>query len=49
MNKLTAFGNYLLSDERKRSVVNAVNKNKVTHADVENFKEIRKSQKDVVV
>lgn len=46
---LVAFGNYLLSAKRKKSVISETAKNKVTHADLENFKEICKSQKDVVV
>jgi len=35
---LVKFGQYLLSDERKNKV-SELNKNKVTHADVENFLE----------
>ena len=46
---LVAFGNYLLSKQRAKTVINETSKNKVTHADLENFKEICKSQKDVVV
>jgi len=46
--QLVAFGNYLLGKERAKSVVNETSKNKVTHADLENFKEICKSQKEVV-
>lgn len=34
---LIAFGNYLLSKERKESLINEVNKKNVTHADIENF------------
>lgn len=33
---LVAFGNYLLSEERNKKV-SEENKDKVTHADVENF------------
>lgn len=39
---LVKFGEYLLSEKRNKSV-SEINKNKVTHADVENFLEsIRK-------
>lgn len=38
---LVKFGEYLLSDKRKESV-SKLNKNKVTHADVENFLEMIK-------
>ena len=34
---LIAFGNYLLSKERKETIINEVNKKNVTHADIENF------------
>lgn len=34
---LTSFGNYLLSDERNKSI-RKVNRDKVTHADIENWK-----------
>lgn len=34
---LVSFGNYLLSQERKDSLVHKVNKNCVTHADIENW------------
>lgn len=48
---LVAFGNYLLSDKRKALVKQNINgqPKQVSHADLENFKEICKSQKDVVV
>lgn len=36
---LVAFGNYLLSDDRKKNIEEAGNDNfnQVTHADIENF------------
>jgi len=34
---LIAFGNYLLSKERKETLINDVNKKNITHADIENF------------
>jgi len=41
-DQLTQFGNYLLSDERKKSI-RKINQKIVCHADVENFKETLKS------
>ena len=41
--KLIDFGNYLLSKDRKKSIINKVNIDKVTHADVCNFKDKRKN------
>ena len=37
MNKLTSFGNYLLSKEREERI-SEINKRNVTHADYENWK-----------
>lgn len=37
MDKLTSFGNYLLSKEREERI-SEINKHNVTHADVENWK-----------
>lgn len=45
---LVAFGLYMVSTERKKKV-SKINRRKVTDADVENFKEILKSEKEVVV
>lgn len=39
-NDLVTFGNYLLSNERKHKT-SELNKNNVTHADIENWKETR--------
>lgn len=36
---LVAFGNFLLSDERKNNIVHVDNLNKVTDADLSNFKD----------
>lgn len=35
---LTSFGNYLLSQEREDSLINKVNRDKVTDADLANWK-----------
>lgn len=37
MDKLTSFGNYLLSKEREERI-SEINKRNVTHADYENWK-----------
>ena len=34
---LVDFGNYLLSRERYKTLINKENENKVTHADIENW------------
>ena len=39
---LVKFGNYLLSDERKKKVIHKDNLKKVTNADIENFLEKNK-------
>ena len=36
---LVRFGNYLLSDERKKKIIHDDNFKKVTNADIENFLE----------
>jgi len=38
-NELVSFGNYLLSEERTKNI-SEINKDKVTHADIENWKNI---------
>lgn len=38
-NELVSFGNYLLSEERTKNI-SELNKDKVTHADIENWKNI---------
>lgn len=36
--ELISFGNYLLSDQRKKRLIKKVNAKSVTHADLENWK-----------
>ena len=36
--ELISFGNYLLSDKRKKRLIKKVNAKSVTHADLENWK-----------
>lgn len=38
---LVSFGNYLLSEQRKK-LTSEINQDNVTHADVENWKELNK-------
>ena len=39
---LVSFGNYLLSKERKKNLVNPTNKRSVTDADLANWKQLQK-------
>ena len=39
-----SFGNYLLSDERNKNIAHKANQKRVTHADIQNFKDFLKQK-----
>lgn len=44
---LVSFGNYLMSDERDKTVKHETNKQAVTHADLENWKKQTNKQQKI--